>query len=129
MPHRRIQCLHCAEQVLVSPRTVSTRCPYCYRRIAVEDFIVSSYHSLTNIETCGSLSVTPTGQVRARLTVHNLHVQGSVNGNVSAHGKVTIDPTARLVGNVDAPRLEVKPGAALKGFYRIVPKASAPETL
>ena len=121
MPDRRIQCLHCAKDVVISERVVSTRCPHCLKRILVEDFIVTSHHALANIKTCGSLSVTTTGRVWTSVKVCDLHVQGTINGNVSAQGKVTIEPAAQVVGDVDAHGLEVKPGATLKGFYRIGP--------
>jgi len=122
MADRQIQCLHCGKEVTVGARTVSTRCSHCYERITVEDFVVTSYHAMGNLNTCGSVSVTTTGQVWAPVKVCDLHVQGSINGDVSAQGKVIVEAGAQLVGNVDASSLEVEAGATLKGFYRIVPK-------
>lgn len=123
MPDRTIRCLHCGAEVVLSARVVSTSCGHCYKRISVEDFVVKSEHSMSNINTCGSLSVTAKGQVWAPVNVHDVSVEGMINGNVRAQDKVTIETGGRLVGDVAARRLEVKPGATLKGFYRIDPEA------
>jgi hypothetical protein len=122
MHYRRLYCTHCGQEVVVSTRVISTSCCHCHQRIAVEDHTINAYHAVTNIETSGSLAITPTGHVRARLRVHDLQVAGQVYGNVTARGKVSVDAGARIVGDVTAQSLEVQPGAHLKGFFRIEPE-------
>lgn len=121
MGARVIQCNHCGGNLLVSERAISISCRYCHQRVGVEDRIIDHYHAGTNIETAGSLVITAEGHVRARLSVKNLEIQGhgQVYGNVTACGKVRVDAYAHLLGDVTAQRLEVHPGARLRGFYRI----------
>jgi hypothetical protein len=116
---RMVNCTHCGQELEVSDRAFSVNCRFCNNRVCVEDQLISSYHAVTNIETSGSISVTPTGHVRAKLRVHNIDIAGQLYGNITARGKVTVYPGAQLIGDVTAPRLEVKSGALLKGFYRI----------
>ncbi len=125
---RMVICTHCGRELEVSDRAFSVNCRYCNQRVGVEDHIIQSYHSVTNIETSGSISVTPTGHVRARLRVQNLEVAGQMYGDIVARGKVTVYPGGRLVGDVNASRLEVRAGALLKGYYRIEPHQNASET-
>ncbi len=118
---RTVICTHCGRELEVSDRAFSVNCRYCNQRVGVEDHVIQTYHSVTNIETGGSISVTPTGHVRAKLRVQNLEVAGQMYGDIVARGKVTVYPGARMVGDVSASRLEVKEGALLKGYYRIEP--------
>ncbi len=120
---RIIYCNHCGRELTVSDRTVSTNCRWCNQRVAVQDQIINHYHCGTNIETAGSIVVAEHGHVRARLQALNLEVQdrGQVYGSVTAQEKVTIGAEANLLGDVTAARLEVRPGAHLRGFYRIGP--------
>lgn len=123
MGQRVIQCNHCGGELTFSDRAVSINCRFCHQRVGVEDRVIDHYHAGTNIETAGSLVITPEGHVRARLSVKNLEIQsrGQVYGNVIARGKVRVDADANLLGDVTALRLEVYPGAHLRGFYRIGP--------
>ena len=122
---RRYYCTHCGKALEVSPKAFSVSCPHCYNRVSIEDHMISSHHAITNIETCGSVAVTPSGDVRAQLRVHDLQIEGRLRGNVIANGKVSVSGTARIVGDVYANRLEVRPGAHLSGFFTIGSKRSA----
>ena len=122
MTQRRIQCNHCGKELRISSRAFSVSCRYCNQRVGVEDHIINDYHAVTNIDTCGSLDVTTTGQIRAQIRVQNLNVGGQVYGDITAKGKVSVDSEARMVGDVTARSITVKPGARMKGFYRIEPQ-------
>ena len=116
-------CPHCLKKLLVSKRAFSVVCPYCHQRVGVEDHVISDYYSVALIETSGSLRVARHGNLYAKVRVTNLDVEGQLHGNVTVIGKITVEPGGRLEGNVNAPRLEVKAGAKLKGFCRIQPVA------
>ena len=122
MQEKTVYCLHCGKELIVSIRAVSTGCPVCNHRLSVEDFTVTSILSRTLIETCGSVTITPSGMLRARLRVNNLFVEGDHQGNVTAAGKVTITADASFAGDIIAHRLEVRDGALIKGFCRIDPQ-------
>lgn len=116
---RFCQCTHCGKLLQVSPKAYSVNCRFCNRRVNLENYVIDSDHLITNIETSGSVAVTPTGRVRARLRVENLKIEGQMHGSVTANGKVTIAPGAQLIGDVKAKRLEVNTPARLKGFFQI----------
>ena len=122
MTHKKIRCYHCGQDVLVPSKAFSAVCPCCNRRVSVEDHVISATYTTSNIETCGSLVVAPTGNLQARLRVQNLQVQGRLKGNVAADGKVTLSQQANLCGDITAGSLEISDGAKLKGFCRIGPK-------
>lgn len=118
---KAVQCYHCGEELLVSVRAFSTCCPNCNQRLGVENRTISGHYEITRIETCGSVQIGPTGDLRSRLRVKDLQVQGQCQGNIVADDKVTLDSDARVEGDITADRLEVNPGARLKGYYRIGP--------
>ena len=116
---RFCQCSHCGKLLQVSPRAFSVNCRFCNRRVNLENYVIDSEHIITNIETSGSVDVTPSGHVRARLSVHDLNIEGSLHGSVTAKGKVSISQNAHLIGNVKAKKLEVNNATHLKGFFQI----------
>jgi hypothetical protein len=116
---KAVHCYHCGKELLVSVRAFSTCCPKCNQRLGVEDRTISGHYEITLIETCGTVQVGPAGDLRSRLRVRDLQVQGQCQGNIVADGKVSLDSNARVEGDITAKRLEVNPGARLKGYYRI----------
>jgi len=127
MQQKKIYCPYCGKKFSVSVRTLSIGCPSCYKHISVEDFTISSNCSRNLIETCGSVFVTPTGSLQGNLRVHDLQVEGKIQGDVRAEGKITLASSADLHGDITAGSLEVSGGARLKGFCRIVPAAPVSE--
>jgi DNA-directed RNA polymerase subunit RPC12/RpoP len=119
MPSRTYHCTHCGKALQASPKAFSVNCRYCNQRVSLEDYRIDAHHAITNIETSGTLSVAPSGHVRAKIRVENLDVQGQLYGNVSVNDKVSIDSNAHLIGNVSAKKLEVKSGAVLHGYFTI----------
>ena len=69
----------------------------------------------------GSISLTQTvivaesGVVVATIDARDVVVSGVVVGNVSASNSVNLDPGAKLVGDISAPRLIIADGAAFRG--------------
>lgn len=63
----------------------------------------------------GTLIVGSTGQVDANIDVAAAVVNGTINGDIIASEKLELGRTARVVGNVQAPRLLMADGAILEG--------------
>lgn len=69
----------------------------------------------------GAISLTETlyveseGIVQADVTARDVVISGIVLGNVTAENSVTLNPGARLIGNIAAPRLIISDGAAFAG--------------
>lgn len=55
------------------------------------------------------------GRVRALINAIACTINGSLVGNIRATQAVIIEPSARVWGEVDAPTLQIEPGAVFKG--------------
>ena len=63
----------------------------------------------------GTLIVGATGRVDANIAVASAVINGVVNGDIVATEKLEFGRTARVVGNIQTPRLVMDDGAMLEG--------------
>lgn len=63
----------------------------------------------------GTLIIGTNGQVDANIMVAAAMINGTVNGDVIASEKLQLGRTARVMGNIQSPRLIVEEGAILEG--------------
>jgi cytoskeletal protein CcmA (bactofilin family) len=63
----------------------------------------------------GTLIVGSNGQVDANVAVASATVNGVVNGDIVATEKLHLGRTAKVVGNVQTPRIVIEEGAVLEG--------------
>ncbi len=63
----------------------------------------------------GTLIIGTNGQVDANITVAAAMINGAVNGDIVASEKLQLGRTARVMGNIQSPRLIVEEGAILEG--------------
>ncbi len=63
----------------------------------------------------GTLIVGTNGQVDANVSVAVATINGTVNGDIQATEKIQLGRTAKVIGNVQTPRLIVEDGAVLEG--------------
>ncbi|MEW5900447.1 MAG: polymer-forming cytoskeletal protein [Acidobacteriota bacterium] len=63
------------------------------------------------------------GRLEAEVHVRNITVRGEVNGNITASGKVIIEKTGRVKGDLAALVISVEDGAQFKGSVRTLGKA------
>ena len=68
----------------------------------------------------GTLIVGSTGRVDANITVAAAMINGVVNGDITALEKLELGRTARVVGNIQAPRLVMEDGAILEGSCSMI---------
>jgi cytoskeletal protein CcmA (bactofilin family) len=61
------------------------------------------------------LRVGPRGKVRANVTAQSVVVSGELVGDCEATGRVEIQATGRLMGNIRAPRVVIAEGAVFRG--------------
>ena len=69
----------------------------------------------------GRLVVGPRGHVRARIEVDELVVGGVIEGDVQARDRIELLPSARVVGDLCAPRLSLADGCVLEGRCTTAP--------
>jgi cytoskeletal protein CcmA (bactofilin family) len=67
-----------------------------------------------------NLTIGPNGRVHAEIHAKNISIVGEVTGNVVADEKVDLTDTARLIGDIRAPRIAVSDGAKFKGSVDMV---------
>jgi cytoskeletal protein CcmA (bactofilin family) len=63
----------------------------------------------------GTLIVGSSGRVDANIAVASAIVSGTINGDVVATEKLELTRTARVIGNVQTPRLVIEDGAIFEG--------------
>lgn len=63
----------------------------------------------------GTLIIGTNGQVDANIVVAAAMINGTVNGDIVASEKLQLGRTARVLGNIQSPRLIVEEGAILEG--------------
>lgn len=63
----------------------------------------------------GTLIVGTNGQVDANVSVSVATINGTVNGDIQATEKIQLGRTAKVIGNIQTPRLTIEEGAVLEG--------------
>lgn len=63
----------------------------------------------------GTLIIGTNGQVDANIAVAAAMINGTVNGDIIATEKLQLGRTARVMGNIQSPKLIVEEGAILEG--------------
>ncbi len=63
----------------------------------------------------GTLIIGTNGQVDANVLVAAAMINGTVNGDILATEKLHLGRTARVIGNIQTPRLIIEEGAILEG--------------
>ena len=69
------------------------------------------------------LMVAEGGLVEAEVRVRNITVKGEVNGSIAAAGKITIERTGRVKGDLSASVISIEDGAQFKGAVKVLGKS------
>lgn len=123
MQVRSVQCYHCLERFDVPARAMSLSCPWCYKRVTLDDLVIRDACWTSRLQTCGRLIVHRRGSVVAPLIEarEGIEIHGHAEGRVLSGGPVLIGPKARVKGDLSAPSIWVEPGAVIEGgYFRIV---------
>ena len=67
------------------------------------------------IQCQGTLTIGAGAEVKAKITCQAVVIHGKVEGNVSAKEKIELIAPARLIGNIDTPRLIIAEGVVFDG--------------
>jgi len=68
------------------------------------------------------LLVDESGRVEAEVRVKNIRIRGEFIGNITASGKVIIEKTGRMRGDLSAAVISIEDGAQFKGTVKILTK-------
>jgi cytoskeletal protein CcmA (bactofilin family) len=75
----------------------------------------------------GTLLVGTNGQVDANIAVASATINGAVNGDILASEKIHLGRTARVVGNIQTPKVVIEEGAILEGSCTMLKAREASE--
>lgn len=73
-----------------------------------------------------SLTIGPTGQVKAEIHARQVTIHGAVDGNVTARDKIEIGKSGRVVGDLVTAAIAIEEGGYLKGSIDILREDEAP---
>lgn len=68
------------------------------------------------------LLVAEQAKIEAEIKVRNITIRGEVVGTVESSGKVIVEKTGRLEGNLSASLISIEDGAQYKGTVKILGK-------
>jgi cytoskeletal protein CcmA (bactofilin family) len=87
-----------------------------------EDFVIKGQVTGKIALPENDLLVEEGGRVEAEVRVKNIRIRGEFVGNIAASGKVIIEKTGRMQGDLSAGVISVEDGAQFKGSVKILPK-------
>ncbi len=77
--------------------------------------------------TCRSLvRIAERGSIEADVHALTVQVAGIVNGDISADERIVLEKSARVKGNLTAPRILIQDGASFKGKVNMRPGEARP---
>ena len=84
-----------------------------------EDLVViGKIKGIINLEN-NNLIVELEGKIKADIRVRNIHIKGSVEGNIYSTGKVFIEKEGKMIGDISAARISIMEGAQFKGSVKM----------
>ena len=66
------------------------------------------------------------GKVKADIQGKNITIDGEVEGNIHASGKVFISQKGKMMGDIQAPKVSIMDGAQFKGSVKMKEATSSP---
>ena len=108
--------------------TISSGTVIVGRVIAKSDLVIDGRVE-GSIEATGDVTLSSTSLIKSDVKAMRLHVAGAVAGNLHGEELLVLEEGARVVGNVAAPAIGIRPGALIRGRVETSsapPKATAP---
>jgi cytoskeletal protein CcmA (bactofilin family) len=89
--------------------------------IAAQEPLMIAGHVTGTIDVTGhALTLTETSHIMADIIAHTIVIGGSVNGKLSADGRIVVRQDAMVEGEVSAPAVSVDDGALVQGRFEVV---------
>lgn len=126
---RTVQCYHCRQWFDVPARAMSISCPWCYKRVGLDDLVIRGTCWTSKIQTCGRVVVRPKSVLVAPLieASQGVEVWGAIDGNIVSGSLLFVGPKGRVKGQVKAPAIRVEPGGSIEGAFVQI-KSVRPDT-
>jgi cytoskeletal protein CcmA (bactofilin family) len=93
-----------------------------------EDLLVDGHVEGTITLTESRLTIGPNAKVAAHVSARDVVVLGTLNGNITATGRIELRQGSDLIGDISAARLSIEENAVFKGKVDLIQaqKATAP---
>lgn len=116
---RTVQCYHCRKLFDVPPRAMSISCPWCYKRVGLDDMVIRGVCWTSKLQTCGRVTVAPKAQLVVPLVEasQGIDVYGEAEGILISAGQIYVGPKARVKGQLRAPSIKVERGGVIDGAF------------
>ncbi len=113
-----VACPYCGRELPIVPEAVSIPCSKCSQRVDLEDLEVVENIS-RDLMTGASVWVRPGATVKGNIHAAEISVMGHVRGNLKASRLITLSSSARILGDISSPILEMEEGAHVVGKVAI----------
>jgi cytoskeletal protein CcmA (bactofilin family) len=107
-------------------RTVIARPSKIEGRVSGSGEIVVNGLVNGTIDASGTVKVAEQGRVEATVHGRVVSVAGAVAGDITADERIELEPSARVDGNITAPRILIKDGATFRGQVNMKEPATQP---
>ena len=95
-------------------------------QVFAEEPLTIAGHVSGSIDASGHpVIVTDSGDVSADIIAHTIVIGGNVHGNLLANGRIVVNKTATIAGDLSAPAVSVDDGALVQGRLEIAGRRSA----
>jgi len=84
-----------------------------------EDLVIEGSYQGKITLSDNTLTIEQGSKIQAEIQAKNINIRGSVQGNISATGKVLIQKDAQLDGDITAARISIEDGAQFKGSVKM----------
>ncbi len=93
-----------------------------------EDLLVDGQVEGTITLTESRLTIGPNAKVAAHVSARDVVVLGTLNGNITATGRIELRQGSDLIGDISASRLSIEENAVFKGKVDLVQTNAKPST-
>ncbi len=93
-----------------------------------EDLLVDGQVEGTITLTESRLTIGPNAKLAAHVSARDVVVLGTLNGNITATGRIELRQGSDLIGDISASRLSIEENAVFKGKVDLVQTNAKPST-
>lgn len=114
---RTVRCYLCGKPFDAPGRAISLSCPWCYRRVTLDDVVIREECYTNRVQTCGRIVVLKRGRLHAGIVESSLGVEvyGFIEGKIRSHARLYVAPKGCIKGEAWAPTVQLEPGAIVDG--------------
>jgi cytoskeletal protein CcmA (bactofilin family) len=98
---------------------MSISCPWCYKRVSLDDVMISGTCWTSRVQTCGKIIIKNKSSLVASIieACEGIEVHGTIEGAIVSGGPVWIGPKARVKGSLKTAAIHVEKGGTIDGSF------------